>query len=269
MRTSILLFSALALSAIPAAAQLNAGEIPSGYNAWEPGIDLQLATAFTQDSAYIDVDCDERADIKVVLTQGEPALDAPNACYLQSLDTAMAFCAYGASFDQRPQYYAFGASLDCSGNYAWHSDGPTLLGNFGGLLPSGPATIDSMYVAYSNGGQTGWILLSFKMAADGDPGAPVSLQVHQVLRPCIAESVGSHDKDGSLTLFPNPGHGVDIRIQSTDALRSITVLATTGQLLASYPGNQRSIPAPEAAGIYLLRAQHNDGHWSVTRLVRY
>lgn len=266
MRTSILL-SAVLLSTLPAAAQLNAGDVPAGYSAWDPGIDLQLSTAFTSDSAFIDLDCDGHPEILVMLWQGEPAVDAPNLCTVQLLDTALALCADGSLFDWRPQYHAFGASLECTGNYLWRSDAITWLGSFGGFLPSEPATVDSQYMAYRHGSEIGWILLSFNMAPNGGMGAPISVQVHQVLRPCLAQSVGSLSTVEPLTLFPNPSHGADIRIESTDALRSIEVLAPTGQLLARYTGNVRSIPAPEAAGIYFLRAQHNDGQWSVSRFV--
>ncbi|MFZ1658103.1 MAG: hypothetical protein WAT61_04765 [Flavobacteriales bacterium] len=266
MQKPTLLLSALLLSALPAAAQLNAGDIPAGFSVLEPGIDLELYGAFTQDSAFIDLDCDGQPELMVMLWRGEPAIDASNFGAIHLLDTGMALCADGAMYNWRPQYYDFGNSLNCTGNFSWRSDSITWLGNFGDLLPVGPTSLNSKYVAYNYNGQIGWILLSFDVFPELD--APITLQVHEVLRPCLAQSVGSLGKDARLTLFPNPGDGADIRIHSTDVLRSIDLLAPTGKLLARHTGDLRSIPAPEAAGIYFLRAQHNDGQWSVSRLVR-
>ncbi|MBK8583455.1 MAG: hypothetical protein IPL86_17070 [Flavobacteriales bacterium] len=238
---------------------------PAGYSVLEPGIDLELYGAFTQDSAFIDLDCDGQPELMVLLWRGEPAIDASNFGAIHLLDTGMALCADGAMYNWRPQYYDFGNSLNCTGKFFMAQRQHHVARQFRrpaprwahepqqpirGLQLQRPDRLDPALVRCVPGARC------------------AALQVHEVLRPCLAQSVGSLGKDARLTLFPNPGDGADIRIHSTDVLRSIDLLAPTGKLLARHTGDLRSIPAPEAAGIYFLRAQHNDGQWSVSRFVR-
>jgi hypothetical protein len=264
MRTRLLPIPALLFITAPASAQIHAGEIPGGTSAVDVGIDLNLSAPNTMTSTTFEVDCDDQPDVMVMLVHGQPAVDAPNVALLHLLDDDLELCADLATF-QRPKYYAFDQLLDCAGNFDWQSDSVNVLGDFGSWTAIGPISIDSMYVAYRRGEQVGWILLSF----DLNDGLAIYLRIHSVLPICPAStSVAQHDLTAGIVLFPNPSNGQEIRVESRDALRTIEVLDLTGKVIAHYSGTVRTIPAPEVAGAYLVRASHTDGRRSITRLMR-
>lgn len=266
MRTSILPVALLALCS-PLAAQLTAGEVPNGMNALDLNVDITLNTAFTVDSAGLEVDCDDQPDLWALLLQGAPPIDAPNMAMLRLVDDDIEVCMEYAPnpSQQRPKYHDFGELLDCSGNFDWQITDQLVLGDYGGFSAIGPITIDSMYIAYRRGAQVGWMLLSFDVLGN----LPVHLQVHQVLPLCPSTlSISGHDLS-PITLFPNPSHGDVLRVESTEVLQRIEVMDATGRPVAHYNGTVRTIPSPEAAGAYVVRAEHADGRRSVTRLVRY
>lgn len=265
MRTPVLPIAALLVVTAQAKAQLHAGEVPSGMSAVDVNIDIFLPTPNTTNSATFEVDCDDQPDMMVELVHGQPAVDAPNVAMLHLMDADLELCADLATF-QRPKYYAVEQLLDCAGDFDWQSGIVNVLGDFGSFTAIGPTSIDSMYVAYRRGAQVGWILLSFEVIGNVGP----SLQVHQVLPICPGTtSIGSHDPAPALGLFPNPGNGGPIRVQSAEVVESIEVLDAAGRSLAWYSGNPRTIAAPEVAGTYLVRAINADGRRSITRLVRY
>lgn len=265
MRTSILPITVLLFLSAPASAQLHAGEVPDGRSAIEVGIELVLNTSFTEDSAGLEVDCDDQPDITVVLIHGAPPVDAPNIALLRMVDDDLEFCADLAIFP-RPEYYAFDELLECPVGSDWQSGPELVLGDFGTFTAIGPTTVDSLYVAYRRGPDVGWILLSFELAGD----LAVSLQIHQVLPICPTTlSIAPYELPPAVALFPNPSNGEPIRVESADALRSIEVLDATGRSIAQYGGSARTIAAPEVSGSYLVRATHADGRRSIARLVRY
>ena len=166
----------------------------------------------------------------------------------------------------RPQYYDMGELLDCTGDFDWQSDSINILGDFGGFFSMGPEGIESQFIAYRRGAQVGWIRVTFNVAGSG----AVQLQVLEVLPICpVTMGIASHDAPSFVTLFPNPGNGEPIHVQSADALRSIEVLDAAGRSIAQYNGTVRMIAAPDVAGAYLVRVVHMDGRRSITRLVRY
>ena len=169
-----------------------------------------------------------------------------------------------AGFAQRPKYYSFGEALDCSGDFAWQPTGELYLGDYGGFGFIGPWEVDSLYIAYRQAGVMGWILLSFQLSGD-----TVGIQVHELLPLCQLAS-GVEEELGAplLVLYPNPGNGGPIRVESTLPLQRLDVLDATGRLIAQYGGNVRTIAAPEHAGAYLVRATHTDGRRSVHRFVQ-
>ncbi len=267
MRSTLLPLAAL-LFCTQANAQLNAGEVPNGMSVLDLNIDIALSTSFTVDSAGLEVDCDDQPDIYAVLVQGAPPIDAPNMAMLHFVDDDIEVCMEFAPnpFQQRPKYYAFDELLDCSGDFDWQITDQLVLGDFGGFTAIGPITIDSMYIAYRRGAQVGWMLLSFDVLGN----LPVRLQIHTVLTLCPgAMSFGANEMSPALTLFPNPSNGEPIRVESTEALRSIEVIDATGRSIAHYAGTVRTIAAPEIAGAYLVHATHADGRRSITQLVRY
>lgn len=267
MRTPVLPLIALLFQCIPASAQLTAGEVPDGMSALDLNIDITLGTPMTMDSAGLELDCDDFPDAWAVLQRGFPAVDAPNTAALHFMDSDLELCANMApSFQRRPKYYSFGQPLDCAGDFEWQLAGGITLGDLGGFMATGPASIDSLYVAYRRGATMGWIQLSF----DVNDGIPVYLRIHRVLAVCPSTtSIPQNDAQEPLLLFPNPGDGGPVRVQNTEALRAIELLDATGRCVARYSGNLRSFAAPEAAGTYLVRALYADGQRSTVRWVRY
>lgn len=258
---------ALALLRIPASAQLTAGEVPSGMSALDVNITITLGTPMTTDSAALELDCDDFPDAWAVLQRGMPAVDAPNTAALHFMDSDLELCANLApSYQQRPKYYAFGQPLDCAGDFEWQAVGGITLGDLGGFMATGPASVDSLYIAYRRGPTVGWIQLSF----DVNDGIPVYLRIHRVLAVCPSTTSISQSADmDPLLLFPNPADGGAVRVQSTRALRALEVLDATGRCVARYSGNARSFAAPEVPGTYLVRAQLADGRRTTVRWVRY
>lgn len=266
MRTSLLPFAVLFCLSAPARAQLHAGEVPDGSNALVLDISIALPNSFSTDSAGLEVDRDDQPDIYTVLVHGAPQIDAPNMALLRMVDNDIEFCLDMAPpFQQRPKYYAFDQLLDCSGDFDWQGGDQIVLGDFGGFTAIGPTTIDSMYIAYRRGAQLGWILLSFQLM--GSPGP--SLRIHQVLPICPGAMSIPSNEPSAMRLFPNPTHGEAVRVESTDAIRSIEVLDATGRIVSSFGGTVRTIPPPEVAGIYFVRVSNGAGHRSTTRLIRH
>ena len=262
MRKTLFFYSILAPAI--ANAQLTAGEVPQGAITYSPGIDLSISTPFTQDSAEIELDCDDFFDLRAWLSRGAPEIDAPNVAALNFIDNDIEVCMdLQTGFAQRPKYYAFGEALDCSGNYSWQITDPITLGDFGGFIASGPQTIDSLYIAIRRGAETGWIQLSFDVTGNPD----VGLQVHEILPFCqIPTSIDAIEQQGFM-IHPNPTNGGPIRVQGLAPIRNIQVLDATGKILSEHTGTTRTIDAPAVPGIYFARVIGIDGSVVVLRFV--
>jgi hypothetical protein len=248
-------------------AQLTAGGVPPGTTSYAPGIALSLDSAFTQDSADIELDCDDFMDVQAVLYRGAPEIDGPNSAALHFVDTDIEVCMDMASgIQQRPRYYNFGEVLECTGGFSWQVADELILGDFGGFGSIGPIVIDSLYIAYRRGSEMGWMLLSFDVNGNPD----VELRIHELLPLCQGPtSVAGHGSPPRPVLFPNPSNGAPIEVRDADPLRSIELVDASGRTLVHYAGPVRTIEAPDVPGVYCVRTQHTDGQWSVTRLVRY
>ncbi len=265
MRSFLLLALTLLLPFTHLRAQLLAGEVPDGTMAYQVGIDLSLTTSFSADSADLEFDCDDFMDGWARLYRGAPEVDAPNFAMLDFLDDNVEVCMDMTSgFAQRPKYHAFGEPLDCSGDFEWQLADELYLGDYGGFGFIGPWEVDSLYIAYRQGGAMGWILLSFELS-----GETVDLQIHELLSLCqLTNGMEEGTATATLTLYPNPGNGGPIRVESNTPLQGIELLDATGRLIAQYGGNTRTIEAPGSSGSYLLRATHADGRRSVLRFVQ-
>jgi hypothetical protein len=202
--------------------------------------------------------------MRAVLVRGEPAIDAPNVARLERLDPDLELCKDLATYE-RPQYHPYGQALDCTGAFTWQSDSINVLGDFGTFTAIGPVVIDTLYVAYRKGGtQVGWVQVSFIL----NNSLSVSLQIHRVLEYCNSTGTGEL-ADGTTMLVPNPTDGTEIRVEGPGELRSITVFDATGREVFRHRGTQRTLPAPDHAGSYVVRFEHLDGHWTTARLLRY
>lgn len=249
----------------PAAAQLTAGGVPPGGTVLQTNINLALSIPNTSDSASLEVDCDDFPDAWVVLHRDMPEVDGTNWAALHFVDDDIEMCVDPApGFTQRPKYHVFGAPLDCSGNFDWQAASGLYLGDYGGFVMTGPFVIDSQYVAYRRNGQVGWIKLSFQLDA-----STIFLEVHELLPLCpITAGMAEHANVDGISLFPNPGIGDMIHVQGMDAMDRIEVHDATGRMLAQYEGAMKSVPAPKAAGLYLIRATHSGGQRSSIRWLR-
>lgn len=268
MRASQLLPLALFLITPELHAQVNAGDVPPGTSVATEAIELELNSMFSIDTADIHLDCDGVADLQAILVQGAPPIDAPNFCALRLLHTGLELCSDLDPYFWRPRYHDQGDPLSCTGGFDWRSDSLTVLGDLGSFTAMGPVTVDSQYVAYRSGGEVGWLLLSFDLNGGG-LSQSVSFTIHQVLVQCIGLGVAEPASPTAPVLFPNPSNGQPVRVESVVPLRSIEVLDLSGKVLAQYSGPVRSIPAPAAAGSYLVRTTTLEGRRGVGRLVRY
>jgi hypothetical protein len=259
-----LLLVILLLASVPVTAQLLAGEVPDGGNAIELDATITLDQAFTADSIALEFDCDDFQDAWVMLYRGAPEVDGPNSAMLRFLDDDVEVCmSLTSPSEQRPKYHAFGEPLDCAGNFDWQISNELVLGDFGGFFTTGPFSIDSLYVGFRRDAQTGWMLLSFGLQA-------VNLTAHRLLPLCPGPtSVDEATTTSGITLYPNPGNGEHIRVETAVVLRSLEVLDATGRMMALYDGTLRTIPSPSDPGTYLVHATQGDGQRSTKRWVRY
>ena len=246
-----------------ASAQLLAGEVPSGATALDLNIDIELSTAFTIDSAGLEIDCDDFPDIMAVLVRGMPEVDAPNVAMLRMIDDDLEICADGVPNYSRPQYHAYGQPMDCAGTFNWQGDEYTTLGDFGSFTAIGPTSIDSLYIAVRRGAQAGWILLSFELT-----GSAPHLRIHQALSLCYVTALNTHEASLDWRIVPTLTHGEPLRVEGTADMQRLEVLDATGRIVAAYGGNVRTINAPDAMGSYLLQAVDTKGRRSVQRFVR-
>ena len=262
MRKALFFFTLLAPAILNA--QLTAGEVPPGAITYSPGIDLSIGTPFTQDSAEIELDCDDFFDLRAWLDRGAPEIDAPNVAALHFIDNDIEVCMeIQTGFAQRPKYHSFGEALDCSGDYSWQITDPITLGDFGGFIASGPQTIDSLYIAIRRDTEIGWLHLSFNVS--GDPA--VSLQIHELLPFCQNPTSIDDIEQRGFIIHPNPTNGTPICIQGTAPIRSIHVLDATGKILSEHTGTTPTIDAPAVPGIYFARVIGFDGSVAVSRFV--
>ncbi len=267
MKTTLLLTCSVLLAHTPSSAQLLAGEVPNGMLAMDVDQTITLTETNTTDSIALEFDCDDFHDAWAVLHRGAPEVDAPNIAMIHFLDDDVEVCTSLTPPTQpRPKYHAFGYPLDCAGDFNWQINDVLVLGDYGGFLAIGPVTIDSLYIGYRRDGQTGWMLLSFGL----EGGPSVSLTIHRILSICPGPlSVDDVTIASSITLFPNPGNGDPIRVESAEPIRSIEVFDATGRVIAHDEGILRTVPSPNNAGTYLLRATHADGQRSTQRWMRY
>lgn len=212
-----------------------------------------------------EIDRDDFFDIMVTLIHGQPPVDAPNVARLRLIDDDLELCADGVPFQSRPRYYEDGRPLDCSGGFDWQADGITTLGDFGSFTAIGPMIIDSQYVAFRRGEQTGWILLSFDLT-----GQAPWLEVHRALSICGGPThVLSPASGPTLALHPDPSDGQPIRVECSLAVVRVELLDATGRPLAQFGAATRTIPAPEKAGTYFVRVTDAEGRSALARMVRY
>lgn len=264
MKTSLLPFTLVVLCN-PASAQLTAGGVPPGGTVLQANINLSLSTPNTTDSASLEMDCDDSMDAWAVLHRDMPEVDGTNWAALHFVDDDMEVCVdLLAGFSQRPKYHLFGEPLDCGANFSWQPVSELFLGDYGGFVMTGPASIDSQYVAYRRGDQVGWIKLSFQLDQ-----STITLQVPELL-PLCPVTVGIEERADleGFTLFPNPGNGAVIHVASMLPLDKVEVFDATGRSIARHAGTLRTFPAPASPGTYLVRATQADGSRSTLRWVR-
>lgn len=267
MRTALFLsFSALLFAHAPLHAQLLAGEVPDGMSAMEVDQTITLTEALTTDSIALEFDCDDFQDAWAVLHRGAPEADGPNSASIRFLDDDVEVCmSVDPPSEQRPKYHSFGEPLNCAGDFDWQLGDELVLGDFGGFFATGPISIDSMYVGFRRDGVSGWMLLSFDL--QGTTG--VSLTIHRALAICPGPlTVEGMTTGPGITLHPNPGSGDPIRLESNKAIQSVEVFDATGRIVAVHEGITRTIPSPDGAGTYLVRATFADGQRSIQRWVR-
>lgn len=255
----ILLFCALFTPTI-LHAQVTAGEAPPGGTIPDFGIELQLNLPNTVDSADIEIDCDDFADLRAVLVRNDPTVDGPNFALLRLVDDDLEFC----MDPDRPRYYTAGEPVECTGENTWMTGDELVLGDFGGFFMIGPTTVDSLYVGYRRGSNTGWIQLSFDLSME----TGCRLQVHRALSNCL--TTGIQEPDGRLapTLSPNPTHGQDVQVLAPAGWLHMELTDVTGRVLGRYGAGTRSITAPASPGVHLVRLLYADGSYSCSRLVR-
>ena len=248
-------------------AQINAGDVPPGTTAIDFGIDLILNDPFTSISASLELDCDDQPEVAATLIRGEPMIDAPNIARLDILVPDVELCMDLAPipFQRRPQYHSFGQALDCAGAFSWQGDSVNVLGDFGTFTAIGPIVMDSVYVAFRQGGtQVGWILLSFDLNGGL---LPVRLTIHEWLQFCGPTGMDHAPSVPLIGLYPDGGDGSVIHVQGAGTARSIEVLDMRGRPIALYGGNVRTIRIPTVAGIYLVQAVWADGQRATARLI--
>lgn len=266
MRKSALLTAVLLFS--PAMyAQITAGEVPPGQFAYDPNVDLGLSTIFSTDSGGLELDCDDAIDGWAQLSFGYPAVDAPNSAGLHFYANEVEVCMDLASgAQQRPKYHVFGELIDCTGDQTWQPVDQVVLGDFGGFLATGPIAVDSLYIAYRQGGIPGWIQVSFDLSDDVE----IDLQVHSVLSVCGgSNSIRPHADRPAVVLYPNPSNGGPVHVESTATFRRIELLDVSGRTIAELSGASQVIEPPDAPGTYLVRLFETGDQSRILRLVKY
>jgi hypothetical protein len=254
------LFSGALLAPIPLCAQLIAGEVPAGRTALDLSIDLQLNTANTVDSADMEIDCDDSPDLRAVLYRSDPLVDGTNLAVLRMIDDDLEFC----MDPDRPSYHADGEPMDCTGSYDWVTAGDQILGDYGGFFMIGPSQVDSLYIAYKQGGVPGWILVSF----DLEVLTGCRLQVHRVLSSCLSTDINEPVDISAPLLRPNPTQGEEVQVQAPAGWQVMELADATGRVIARYGPATRSIPAPATPGVHLVRCRYADGSYTNSRLLR-
>lgn len=266
MRSTLLPIALLGLTPT-LQAQLTAGAVPPGAIVYDVDLTLSLSQPFTDDSADIELDCDDFVDVRLLLHRGDPTIDVPHEVRFHFVDDDIELCLdMGTTFQQRPRYHAFGDLMDCEPPFSYQGNSSLVLGDHGGLLWTGPSSLDSMYIAFRRNDEYGWLLLSFQLT--GNP--EVRVDVHEVLPLCQGPNSIREDLEGAgPLLFPNPTNGDPIRISDAGSIEALEVFDATGRPIARFTAPIRSMAAPGVPGTYFVRAEWSDGRTSTTKLVRF
>ena len=156
--------------------------------------------------------------------------------------------------------------MDCEPPFSYQGNISLVLGDHGGLLWTGPSSLDSMYIAFRRNDEYGWLLLSFQLT--GNP--EVRVDVHEVLPLCQGPNSIREGLEGAgPLLFPNPTNGDPIRISDAGSIEALEVFDATGRPIARFTAPIRSMAAPGVPGTYFVRAEWSDGRTSTTKLVRF
>jgi hypothetical protein len=256
-----LLFSALPFIA---QAQLHAGDVPAGSTAMEMDIAMDLPADHSSDEATIDLDCDGLADLKIVLVHGMPEADAPNYAVLRTLDTDLEICRKGTGTSARPAYYLEGEELACTGNFDWRSTPTTVLGVYGTRGATGPFRADSMYIAFSNKDQVGWLELSFRLNSQ----VP-RLRVHRVLTWCNGGAEAPLAPAGvELRVMNSVTGGEPLRIINNEEFIAYELFDLAGKLVATRQAPATELEAPADPGTYIVHGVKADGQRAVAKIIR-
>ena len=253
-----------------ASAQLSAGGGTSGASIIQTNINLNVPTIGDDTLVYLDIDCDSVNDLRILLFNGQIAIDEPNFIQLGILNNSIEICSDTAT-NWQVSYYNFGDPLCVGVGQQWRSDTSFFIACYGGFGCGGfQDQVSNKYIAYKkvSSQEIGWIRLSFDLVSTGGSGSPVTLTIEEMLVLCSVNSVSDFDYENGIMCFPNPSSDGLVNIDSKEPIAQADVFNSIGKRVLLFQQDIKSIQLPDEEGIYMLRILTRNGKYNNFKIVR-
>ena len=250
-----------------AQSQVRAGVIPPGAHAINPGINLTLVSVFQDTAVGVDMDCDVIPDFEFRLIRGEVILDGTNYIFLKVNNPSFEICADTLSGSIRTvDYYNASDSLNCMDGNSWSNDTIYILGDFGGFGSSGPSAVSGLYFAYRNGGQLGWIRVTFNLVDVGGINT-ITFSLTEYINYCNPNGIDEIKNRTSLEIFPNPTTNRLVQLKFSEEINKVELFNLIGEKLKIISNSKSEIVLPEAKGFYFVKVSDRRGRYSIKKVV--
>lgn len=241
--------------------QVNAGSVPSGATLETFNYSFSLPQDNMQDTAFLDLNCDNDPDILLILDSGFPAADGPRTVSVHTPNPSYSTCVY-TSGQTQSQFYLLNDPMTCTGLYEWDST-YAFLSIWGGWVPMGPFSMTDVYISYQHGNDQGWIKLSYDLSA-----LPITMDVTEAISYCGVNGIEDETTLLDAVLFPNPNADGVLQIQSDKQITGYEIVNMLGQVITTSEGNFTQISLPEDTGVYFVRLTAQNGKTAVHKIIR-
>lgn len=250
-----------------AQSQVRAGVIPPGAYAFNPGINLTVVSVFQDTTAGVDMDCDVIPDFEFQLIRGEVAVDGTNYIFLRVNNPSFEICADTLSGTIHiADYFNVTDPIDCIDGYSWANDTIYILGEFGGFGAFGPSAVSGLYFAYRNGGQIGWMRVTFNLVDVGGINT-ITFSLTEYINYCNPNEIDELKNQTNLEIFPNPTSDCLVKLKFSEEINQVELYNLLGEKVKFISNNKSEILLPEARGFYFVKVSDRKGRFSIKKIV--
>lgn len=243
-----------------------AGQIPPGSSIINPTINLKLTTHESDTTAFIDIDCDNENDLKLILEFGNNTIDIPNKVILVVLNKSIQLCTE-TNAPRNVKIYSIDDTL-CIGDNIWNSDSIFNIGCCcapfnckSGII----SMLNNKYLAYRKirTSEIGWIKLSYDIRMQVYP----ILTINESIALCNSTEITETNKRHHFRVYPTYTTSA-LYLECDDEIDFIEVLNIIGQVVNKITGNSNEIIISQAPGIYFIRLKFKGGNYWCEKVLK-